>query len=216
MMDEEKLPLEIQNALDEITQRKKHLLKQNQPEDDVSIKIVEEFIQCCNQGINIHKNLVSLLILISSHLINESINRIIRDLNLKNEDALILKLYMHMQMSSNFLDGFLLGHSFVKIDTGIDILNLKNINVLEVFKQTYLLRLHSIDKSFMSFSKTESRLVSHFETAYKELFLTNSMLFNQLSMGNAALVVQHLMSAFFDGIVTSRIIADTLHKKTDS
>lgn len=209
-MDDEKLSREIQNELDEITRRKGHLLQNKVPQDKVSLEIIEEFIQCNNNKMEIRKNLMSLLVLISNHLINDSINHVLRELKLKSDEALILQLYMYMQMSSNFIDGFLLGHSFVKVIRGVSVLDCPDPNALEIFKQIYLIRIKQNESDLVEAVDGETNIISHFEKAYKELFLTNSILLNELSRGKAQLVVRHLMMTFFDGILTARIIFNSM------
>ncbi|MCE1245127.1 MAG: hypothetical protein LWY06_00615 [Firmicutes bacterium] len=207
-MDDDKLSEKIRKELEEIAIRKGHLLGERSPENQVSLKIIDEFLKCNNDKLVINKNLMSLLLLISNHLISESMNQIFRDLKKKPDDMLILRIYLYMQMSSNFLDGFLLGHSFLKSTTGLNILEYRNLDVLEIFKQIYLIRMQQKEAAIIKAIDNETKLISHFEKAYEDLFLTNSVLLNDLSAGNSQTIVKYLMLTFFDGILVSRIISD--------
>jgi hypothetical protein len=214
MMDDGRLSEKIRKELEDIAFRKGHLLGEKPTEDKVSLKIIDEFLKCNNDKLTINKNLMSLLILISNHLISEGMNQVFRELKKKSEDMLILRIYLYMQMSSNFLDGFLLGHAFLKATSGVNVLEYRNLDVLEIFKQIYLIRMQQKEAAIIKAIDNETKLISHFEKAYEDLFLTNTGLLNDLSSGNSQTIVKFLMLTFFDGILVSRIISDFMDIET--
>ncbi|MCD4783939.1 MAG: hypothetical protein K8T10_08970 [Candidatus Eremiobacteraeota bacterium] len=211
-MDEDKLSEKIQRELDEITKRKGHLLRRDIATNRQSIRIIDEFLKYNTGNIKIHKNLIALLILISNHLINDSVAQIIIELPLEAEKMLMLRLYLYMQMSNNFLDGFLLGRAFLKVTEGFDIFDYEDMDLLEVFKRVFLIRMRNKETGMIEKIDRETHLISHFEKAYRELFLTNSILLKDLAQGNIQLVVKYLMLTFFDGILAARVIADLMGK----
>ena len=202
------LSRELQKQLDEITSRKGHLIREKYKGDQDSLKIIDEYLKCNKGSLSISKNLISLLILISNHLIQDGITRIMGKLEVKPEERLILRLYMYMQMSSNYLDGFLLGHSYLKATKEVNILEYNNLDVLEIFKRVYIIRMKHTEDKLIKIIDEKSNLISHFEKEYRELFRSNSLLLSDLAGGNIDTVVEYLMLSFFDGILTAKIIAD--------
>lgn len=211
-MDEDKLSEKIQQELDEITKQKGYLLSRDIATNRQSIQIIDEFLKYNTGSMKIHKNLIALLILISNHLINDSVAQIFVELSMKPEKMLMLRLYLYMQMSNNFLDGFLLGRSFLKVMEGFDIFDYEEMDLLEVFKQVFLIRMRHKETGMIEKIDRETHLISHFEKAYRELFLTNSILLKDLAQGNMHLIVKYLMLTFFDGILAAKVIADLMGK----
>jgi len=211
-MDDGKLSKRIQEELEEITRKQKYLLGDKHPTDRVSMSIIEEFLKCERSGLHLNKSLLSVLILISSHLINESLLKVLREIKIKPDDMVILKLYLYMQMSSNFLDGFLLGYSFIKTSDHVNILEFKNLDVLEIFKRIYIVRLKHKEANLIEMIDEKSNLISYFEDAYRQLFKSNSIILNELAGGNIDKIVEYLMLTFFDGILTAKIISDFIEE----
>jgi hypothetical protein len=197
----------LEKQLEEITSRKGHLLREKYLGDKESLKIIDEYLRCTREPLDIRKNLMSLLILISNHLIQDGINRIMGKLDANPEDMLILRLYMYMQMSSNYLDGFLLGHAYLKAADGINIFEYDNLDTLEIFKKIYIIRIKHNEEKLIRLIDERSNLISYFEKEYRQLFLSNSALLADLAGGNIDTVVEYLMLSFFDGILTAKIIA---------
>lgn len=206
-MDEDGLSEKVRQELQDIARRKGHLLEASRSGDRTSLKIINEFLKCNRDQLSINKQLMSALLLISNHLVNESIKQIFRKLEYKTEEKMVLQLYLYLQMSSNFLDGFLLGHAFIKVLEDKNILQSKNMDILEIFKQIYLIRMRHGESAIVHIIDEETGLVSHFEKAYRELFTSKSVLLRDLARDNIDTVVHYLMLTFFDGILTARIIA---------
>lgn len=208
-MDDDKLSKQIQFELSEITRRKGYLLESTQSEDRASLEIIDEFLKHNQGNLQINKNLMSVLLLISNNLISDSVNQVFNELKLNTHDNIVLRLYLNLQMSSNFLDGFLLGHSFIKVLEGIDILKMEKLDILEIFKNIYLIHIRHKEPTLVSLIDEKTGLISHFENAYKDLFLSNSALLKDLARENIYTVVRYLMLTFFDGILTAKIISET-------
>ena len=212
-MDDDRLSERVRLELEEIARRKGHLLEARKSEDRTSLQIINEFLKC-NQGeLKTNKHLVSTLLLVSNHLINESIKQVFRELEFRTENKMVLQLYLYLQMSSNFLDGFLLGYAFIKVLENIDILTYRNVDILEIFKQIYLIRMKHKESTLVRIIDEETGLIDHFEKAYKELFLSNSVLLKDLAKENIHTVVRYLMLTFFDGILTAKIISENPGKE---
>ena len=58
-------------------------------------------------------------------------------------------------------------------------------------------------------------LINHFTNAYKELFLSKSILLRDLVKDKIDKVVHFLMLAFFDGIITAKIMSENPHREID-
>ncbi len=207
-MDEESLSEKIRNELEEITLRKGHLLDSRKSGDRISLSVINEFLKYSRGELHIHKNLLSAMLLISNHLINETVSQVFRELKKKSEESTVLNLYLHLQMSSNFLDGFLLGHSFLKVLEGKNILGYRNLDVLDVFKKIYLIRMKHRESTLVKMIDKETGLIAHFEKAYEELFLSNSTLLQSMAQDNIDRVVRYLVLTFFDGILFAMVLSE--------
>ena len=207
-MDEESLSDKIKNELEEITKRKGYLLKAKKSGDRISLSVIDEFLKYSRGDLQIHKNLLSAILLISNHLINETVTQVFRDLKRKSEESTVLNLYLHLQMSSNFLDGFLLGHSFLKIIEGKNIMGYRNLDVLDIFKKIYLIRMKHRESTLVKMIDKETGLIAHFEKAYEELFLSNSTLLRSMAQENIDRVVRYLVLTFFDGILFAMVLSE--------
>lgn len=207
-MDDSSLSEQIRKELEEITQRKGHLLGSGRSGDRVSLHVIDEFLRQSRGDLHMHKNLLSAILLISNHMITETVGQVFREMQVKPENMTVLKLYLHLQMSSNFLDGFLLGHSFLKVLDGKDILSYRNIDILDVFKRIYLIRTKHRESTLVRMIDEETGLVGHFEKAYQDLFLTNSTLLRSMAREYLEMVVRHLILTFFDGILFAMVLSE--------
>jgi hypothetical protein len=212
-MDSENLSEKIQKELEEITQRKGHLLESSKSGDRTSLEIIDEFLRCNKNKMSINKNLLTALLLISNHLVNESVKQIFRELKVEPENRMVLQLYLYLQMSNNYLDGFLLGHSFLKIISEIDVLDKKDLDILEIFKRLYLIRMKHHESTMVQMIDEKTGLIGHFEKAYNDLFLSNSALLQELAKDNIHTVIKFLMLTFFDGILTAKVISEDPRKE---
>jgi hypothetical protein len=207
-MQEDKLSGQIKKELEEITKKMGFLLETKKIGDKTSLLIIDEFLKCSKDSFNLDKNLMTALLLISNHLISENIKQVFWQLNLNPENKMVLQLYLYLQMSSNFLDGFFLGHAFIKVKEGINILEKRDLDILEIFRHIYLIRMKHKESSLIQMIDETTGLIEHFEKAYKDLFITGSSLLNDLVKDNVQLVVKYLMLTFFDGILTAKIISE--------
>jgi hypothetical protein len=207
-MDNENLSEKIQKEIEEITRRKGHLLESSKSGNRTSIEIIDEFLLCNKNRINLNKNLLTALMLISSHLVNESVKHVFRDLKVEPENRMVLQLYLYLQMSSNYLDGFMLGHAFLKIVDKLNILDKEELDILEIFKKLYLIRMKHNESALIMLIDEKTGLISHFEKAYQELFLSNSALLKEIASDNIDTVIKFLMLTFFDGILTAMVISE--------
>ncbi len=207
-MDENGLSEAIKRELEEITKRKGHLLKPNSIDKGASFKIMEEFLKASKGDVPVKKDLLSAILLISNYLINENISDIFKKIDLPEDEKLIFKLYLFLQMSNNFLDGFYLGYAFVKVLEEKDILNNENLNILSLFEKIYILRRHGIESLIVHLLDEDLGLIKHFEKSYRELFTSNSILLTSLAQKHTKMIINYLMLSFFDGILTARIIAE--------
>ncbi|MFP4496803.1 MAG: hypothetical protein ACLFQV_01230 [Vulcanimicrobiota bacterium] len=205
-MEDDKLSAAIREELEEITRRKGHFLSSRQTDDRTSLKIINEFLKKSNGEIEINKNIISSLLLISNYLINDSLNQIIKQVNYKKENFLVLHLYMNLQVSNNFLDGFLLGCSFIKVNNGIDLTKIDKIDILELFKKVYVTRLNNKELDFIKKMDENTGIIEHFEGAYRELFASNSQLLVDLAGEKVDVLIDYLMAAFYDGIILAKMI----------
>lgn len=206
-MDDNRLSETIRNELADIA-RRQGFLDNPSKDNDTSVEVIDEFLKYNHGSITLNKNLMTTLMLVSNHLINEGIADTLRGLNLKTENMLVIRLYLYMQMSNNFLDGFLLGHSFLKIIDNKDVLGTENPETLEIFRRIFLIRLKQKESALVSIIDEKTGLIKHFEKAYMELFYTNSLLLKELDEEQVKKIVKLLLNTFFDGILTAKIVSE--------
>lgn len=212
-MDQEGLSEKVRRELEEIARRKGHLLIPDDSGDQISLNVINEFLKYSRGEVVLHRNLLGAIILISNHLIGETVTQALRDLKLKSEKNTILSLYLNLHMSSNFVDGFLLGHSFLKVMEGKDVTAFKNQDVLDIFKRVYLIRAKHRETTLVRLIDSRTGLIAHFEKAYHELFVSSSALLKNIAKDSIEKVVKYLVLTFFDGILLAMVLAEDIDKK---